>query len=131
AIASAAFVTGLIPLTMGMAHPTMGIGTDVAVQLGGPFLLLLFAAVDAVIFPVTSLFFMSWTNRFPLLWIVMIAAIAVGVVSSVCEVPIDPLATRMLVGFGAIGAIVLMLRKYDLLSTATAPFVAALISMSL
>ena len=130
AIASAAFVTGLIPLAMGMAHPTMGIGTDIVVQLGGPFLLLLFAAVDAVIFPVTSLFFMSWTNRFRLLWIGMIAAIAVGVVSSVCEVPIDPLATRMLFGFGAIGAIVLMLRKYDLLSTATALFGATLISMT-
>ena len=131
AIAAAAFVTGLIPLVLHMAHPSMGIGTQVAVQLGGPFLLLLFAAVDAVIFPITSLFFMSWTNRFRVLWIGMIAAIAVGVVSSVCEVPIDPLVTRMLFGFGAIGAIVLMLRKFDLLSTATALFGATLISFVL
>jgi hypothetical protein len=129
AIAAAAFVTGLIPLAMGMAHPSMGVGTDVAVQLGGPILLLLFAAVDAVIFPIISLFFISWTSRFRVLWIGMIAAIAVGVVSSVCEVPIDPFVTRMLFGFGAIGAIVLMLRKYDLLSTATALFGATLISM--
>ncbi|HEV7427695.1 MAG TPA: PP2C family protein-serine/threonine phosphatase [Thermoanaerobaculia bacterium] len=129
AIAAAAFLTGLIPLALGMAHPSMGVGTDVAVQLGGPILLLLFSAVDAVIFPITSLFFMSWTNRFRLLWIGMIAAIAVGVISSVCEVPIDPLVTRMLFGFGSIGAIVLMLRKYDLLSSATALFGATLISM--
>jgi hypothetical protein len=129
AIAAAAFVIGIIPLAMGIAHPSMGIGTEVAVQLGGPILLLFFAALDAVIFPITSLFFMSWTSRFRLLWIGMIAAIAVGVVSSVCEVPIDPLLPRMLFGFGAIGAIVLMLRKYDLLSTATALFGATLISM--
>jgi len=129
AIAAAAFLTGLIPLLLGIAHPSMGVGTEVAVQLGGPILLLLFAAIDAVIFPVTSLFFMSWTNRFRVLWIGMIAAIAVGVISSVCEVPIDPLVTRMLFGFGAIGAIVLMLRKYDLLSTATALFGGTLISM--
>jgi len=129
AIAAAAFLTGLIPLLVGIAHPSMGVGTEVAVQLGGPILLLLFAAIDAVIFPVTSLFFMSWTNRFRVLWIGMIAAIAVGVISSVCEVPIDPLVTRMLFGFGAIGAIVLMLRKYDLLSTATALFGGTLISM--
>jgi hypothetical protein len=129
AIAAAAFLTGLVPLLMGMAHPTMGVGTDVVVQLGGPILLFLFAALDAVIFPITSLFFMSWTNRFRLLWIGMIAAIAVGVVSSVCDVPIDPLLPHMLFGFGAITAIVLMLRKYDLLAAATALFGATLISM--
>jgi len=131
AIAAAAFVTGLIPIAMQMAHPSMGVGAEIEVQLGGPFLLLLFAALDAVIFPITSLFFMSWTNRFRLLWIGMIAAIAVGVVSSVCEVPIDPLLPRMLFGFGAIGAIVLMLRKYDLLSTSVALFGGTLISLAL
>ncbi|HEV7427663.1 MAG TPA: PP2C family protein-serine/threonine phosphatase [Thermoanaerobaculia bacterium] len=131
AIAAAALLTGLIPLALHMAYPSVGVGTDVAVQLGGPFLLLLFAAVEAVIFPITSLFFLSWTSRFRLLWIGMIAAIAVGVISSVCEVPIHPLGMRMLFGFGAIGAIVLMLRKFDLLSTATALFGATLISMVL
>jgi hypothetical protein len=131
AIAASALLVGLIPLATHMAHPSMGIGTEVAVRLGGPFLIVLFAAVDAVIFPITSLFFMSWTNRFRLLWIGMIAAIAVGVVSSVCEVPIDPLLTQLLFGFGGIGAIVLMLRKYDLLSTATALFGATLISLVL
>jgi len=130
AVAAASLLVGLIPLATHMAHPSMGIGTEVAVRLGGPFLVVIFAAVDAVIFPITSLFFMSWTNRFRLLWIGMIAAIAVGVVSSVCEVPIEPLMTQLLFGFGGIGAIVLMLRKYDLLSTATALFGATLISMT-
>jgi len=130
AVAAASLLIGLIPLATHMAHPSMGIGTEVAVRLGGPFLVVIFAAVDAVIFPITSLFFMSWTNRFRLLWIGMIAAIAVGVVSSVCEVPIEPVMTQLLFGFGGIGAIVLMLRKYDLLSTATALFGATLISMT-
>ncbi|MEA2342141.1 MAG: hypothetical protein QOF63_310, partial [Thermoanaerobaculia bacterium] len=55
AIAAAAFLTSLIPLLLGIAHPSMGVGTEVAVQLGGPILLFLFAAIDAVIFPITSL----------------------------------------------------------------------------
>jgi hypothetical protein len=131
AIAAAAFVTGVIPLALHLTHPSMGVGTEVAIRLGGPMLLILFAAVDAVIFPITSLFFLSWTNRFRLVWIGMIAAIAIGVVSSVGEVPIDPLLPKMLFGFGAIAAIVLMLRKYDLLSTATALFGGTLISMTL
>jgi hypothetical protein len=129
AIAAGAFVTGLIPLTLHLAHPTMGIGTEVAVRLGGPFLLVLFSALDAVIFPITSLFFLSWTNRHRLLWIGMIAAVAVGMVSSVCDVPTDPIVPRMLFGFGAIGLIVLMLRKYDLLSVSVAVFGGTLVSM--
>ncbi len=130
AIAAAAFVSGAIPLALHLAHPSMGVGTEVAVRLGGPALLVLFAALDAVIFPLTSLFFMSWTNRFRLLWIGMIAAIAIGVVSSVCDVPIDPLLPRMLFGFGAIASIVLMLRGFDLLSTAIALFGGTLLSMT-
>jgi hypothetical protein len=130
AIAAAAFLIGTIPLAFHLAHPSMGVGTEISVQLGGPMLLVLFAAMDAVIFPITSLFFMSWTNRFRLLWIGMLAAVAVGVVSSVCEVPIDPLLLRMLFGFGAIGSIVLMLRRFDLLSTSVALFGGTLISMT-
>jgi len=131
AIAAAAFVAGVIPLLLHMAHPSMGIGTEIGIRLGGPMLFILFAAVDAVIFPITSLFFLSWTNRFRLIGVGMIAAIAIGVVSSVGEVPIDPLLPKMLFGFGAIAAIVLMLRGYDLLSTATALFGGTLISMTL
>ena len=130
AIAGAAFLTGAIPLFLHLAHPSMGTGTEVMVRLGGPFLVVLFGACDAVIFPITSLFFMSWTNRYRMLWIGMIAAIAIGVVSSVCDVPIEPLLPRMLFGFGAIGAIVLMLRRHDLLATSVALFGGTIISMT-
>jgi Stage II sporulation protein E (SpoIIE) len=99
------------------------------VQLGGPVLLVLFAALDAVIFPITSLFFMSWANGRRLLPIGMLAAIAVGVICSVCDLPVDPLLPRMLFGFGGIGAIVLMLLRFDLLSTSIALFGGTLISM--
>lgn len=130
AIAAAAFVTGAIPLVLNLAHPSTGIGTATAVELGGPSLLILFGAQDAVIFPIISLFFMSWTNRHRVLWIGMIAAVALGVVSAVCEVPINPLLPRMLFGFGAIAAIVLMLRGFDLLSTSVALFGGTVISMT-
>jgi hypothetical protein len=130
AIAAAAFVTGVIPLVLNLAHPSTGIGTATAVELGGPSLLILFGAQDAVIFPIISLFFMSWTNRHRVLWIGMIAAVALGVVSAVCEVPINPLLPRMLFGFGAIASIVLMLRGFDLLSTSVALFGGTVISMT-
>jgi hypothetical protein len=130
AIAAAAFVTGVIPLVLNLAHPSTGMGTATAVELGGPSLLVLFGAQDAVIFPIISLFFMSWTNRHRVLWIGMIAAVAFGVVGAVCEVPINPLLPRMLFGFGAIASIVLMLRGFDLLSTSVALFGGTVISMT-
>lgn len=129
AIAAAAFATGAIPLALNLAHPSIGMGTEAMVRIGGPLLVILFAAVDAVIFPIISLFFLSWTNRRRLLWIGMIAAIVTGVVSSVCEVPIDPILPRMLFGFGAIASIVLMLRRFDLLSTSVALFGGSLLTM--
>jgi hypothetical protein len=131
AIAAAAFLTAVIPLAFNFAHPSLGNGTEIVLHLGGPILALLFAAVDAVIFPITSLFFLSWTNRYRLLWAGMITAIAIGVVSSVCDVPIEPMLPRMLFGFGAIGSIVLMLRGFDLLSTSVALFGGSLLAMLL
>lgn len=131
AIAAAAFAISVIPLALHLAHPTTGIGAAVALQFGGPILIVLFAALDAVIYPIISLFFMSWTNRFRVLWIGMIAAIAIGVISAVCDLPIDPLLPRMLFGFGAIGSIVLMLRGFDLLSTSVALFGGTMISLGM
>jgi hypothetical protein len=130
AIAAASFVAGVIPLLFHFAHPSMGVGTEVFVRLGGPLLLVLFGAFDAVIFPTISLFFMSWTNRHRVLWIGMIAAIAIGVISGVCNLPIDPILLEMLFGFGAIASIVLMLRGFDLLSTSVALFGGTLIAMA-
>ncbi len=129
AIAAASFVAGVIPLLLHNAHPSLGVGTEIFVRLGGPLLFILFAAFDAVIFPIISLFLMSWTNRHRVLWIGMIAAIAVGVISGVCNIPVDPLLPQMLFGFGAIAAIVLMMRGFDLLSTSVALFGGTLISM--
>src|SRR5260370_20147108 len=128
AIAASAFLTGAIALALGLAHPSMGTGTEIAVALDGPFLILCFAALDAVIFPIISLFFMSWTNRRRLVWLGMIAAMAIGVVCSVGDVTGDPLFPKMLFGFGGIGSVVLMLRRFDLLSTSIALFGGTLLS---
>ncbi len=128
AIAASTFLTGAIALALGLAHPSMGTGTEIAVALDGPFLILCFAALDAVIFPIISLFFMSWTNRRRLVWLGMIAAMAIGVVCSVCDVPVDPLLPKMLFGFGGIGSVVLMLRRFDLLSASIALFGGTLLS---
>ena len=129
AVAAAAYLTATIPLALHTAHASMGSGSEVVVRLGGPILCILFAALNAVVFPVTTLFLMSWTNRHRVLWVGMLAAIAIGMIFTVCEVPIEPLLPRMLFGFGSIGVIVLMLRKYDLFSTSVALFVSSLISV--
>src|SRR5260370_13256811 len=121
AIAASAFLTGAIALALGLAHASMGTGTEIAVALDGPFLILCFAALDAVIFPIISLFFMSWTNRRRLVWLGMIAAMAIGVVCSVCDVPVDPLLPKLLFRFGRFGLCLLLFSRFYFLSASLAP----------
>ncbi len=68
AVAAAAFVVGFIPLALKLAHLTTGIGADTELYLGGPALLLLFSAFDAVIYPILMLFLLAATHRRRVLW---------------------------------------------------------------
>jgi serine phosphatase RsbU (regulator of sigma subunit) len=131
AVAAAAFLSGLIPLVLRLAHPALGSGTEVEVVLGGPILVLLFAALDAVIYPVLALFVLASTHRrrrfFPL---GIMAIVILGMVGAVCDVPTEPFGVRFLFDFGGIAAVVAIFLGYDLLTTAIALFGGTLISMT-
>src|SRR5438067_7449518 len=77
AVAAAALVSGIIPVALQIAHVSGGLGTDAQLDLGGPPVVLLFSICDAIIFPVLALFLLSWTDRRRLLWIGILATIAV------------------------------------------------------
>jgi hypothetical protein len=130
AVAAAAFLGGLIPLLLGKAHPALGVGSEVEVILGGPVLLLLFAAIDAVIYPVLSLFVLASTHRRRILAIGVVTIILIGMVGAVCDVPTEPFGVRFLFDFGGIAAAVAIFLGYDLLTTAIALFGGTLISMT-
>ena len=130
AVAAAAILTGAIPLLLRSAHASMGTGTSAQVELGGPALVALFSAIDAIVYPVLALFLLAWTHRRRLLWIGVVAVMAVGMVGAVCQAPIDPFLQCLVFGFGGIGAIVAIFLGYDLLTSAVALFGGALIAMT-
>jgi serine phosphatase RsbU (regulator of sigma subunit) len=129
AVAGAAFIGSVIPLLLKTAHVTTGTGTDVEVGLGGPVAVVLFALLDAVIFPIISLFLLAWTHRLRVLPLGVIAAVAVGMIGAVCDVPTEPFLQRLLFDFGGIAAIVSIFLGFDLLTTAVALFGGTMISM--
>src|SRR5205085_387788 len=130
AVAAAALIAALIPLVLGIAHISEGTGTSAQVQLGGPFAVLLFATLDAIVYPILALFLLAWTHRRRVLWVGVIAVIAIGMVGAVCQAPIDPFLQCLLFGFGGIGVVVAIFLGYDLLTTAIALFGGSLIAMT-
>jgi hypothetical protein len=130
AVAAAAFASGSIALALKLAHVSLGIGTEVVVNLGGPLLLLLFSFLDAIVYPILALFLLAWSHRRRLLPVGIAAVIAVGMLGAVGDVPTDPFLPRMLFDFGAISAVVAIFLGYDLLTTAVALFGGTLISLA-
>lgn len=130
AVAGAAFLTGVVPLLFNLAHVGDGTGTTTLVQVGGPWCAALFSALDAIVYPVLALFLLAWTHRRRVLWIGVIAVLALGTVGAVCDPPINPFMMRMLFGVGGIAAIAGIFLGYDLLTAVVALFGGTLISMS-
>jgi hypothetical protein len=129
AVAAAAFISGMIPIALKMAHPTSGVGTDTELFLGGPSLVLMFSALDAVIYPVLMLFLLGWTHRRRATWLGVVAVIIVGMVGAVGDVPTDPFTVRLLFDFGGMAAIVAIFLGFDLLTSVVALFFGTLVSM--
>jgi hypothetical protein len=129
ALAAAAFLTAIIPLVLGTAHADVGIGTASIVALGGPMLVLIFSAVDAIWFPLVSLVLLAWSHRLRLLPAGIVAAIAVGMISGIFGMPIEPFLQRLIFGVGGIIATVVIFLAYDLLTTVVALFGGTLLSM--
>ena len=129
AVAAAAYVTGIVPVFLQIAHVSLGIGTDAVLDLGGPVLVLLFSIFDALVFPVLALFLLAWTHRHRLLLVGILATIAVGMIGAVVDVPTEPFVTRILFDFGGISAAIAVFLLYDLLATSVSIFVATVITM--
>ncbi|HSP33973.1 MAG TPA: PP2C family protein-serine/threonine phosphatase [Thermoanaerobaculia bacterium] len=123
AVAAAAFAVALIPVGLGTGHPTMGIGSELAVEYGGPSAAFFSAAEDAIIFPVVGiLFVLAFANRWRKLWLGVVVAVIFGVCMMICTPPINPFVQRLVFGFGAIVATVIVFLAYDILAAATALF---------
>jgi hypothetical protein len=130
AVAAIAFVTALIPLTLRLAHVAGGGGTAAQVELGGPLMVFLFAALDAIVYPILALFLLAWTHRRRVLPIGVVVVVLLGMVGAVCQAPIEPFLQCLLFGFGGIAAVIAIFLGYDLLTTVVALFGGALIAMT-
>ena len=100
------------------------------VELGGPLLVFLFAALDAIVYPILALFLLAWTHRRRVLPVGVVVVIVLGMVGAVCQTPIDPFVQCLLFGFGGIAAIIAIFLGYDLLTTVVALFGGSLITMT-
>ena len=63
AFAAAAFLSGAIGLAFHLVHVSLGIGSDMYLDLGGPAVTLLFSLLDALVYPVLALCFLAaWAS---------------------------------------------------------------------
>ena len=130
AIAACAFAVGVIPLLLHSAHPEGGPSLE-SLYLGGPVLVVTYAAADAIIYSVIAvLFFLAFAHRKRVLWVGVLAALILGAVGGACTLPIAPLLPRTLFGVGGIAAAVAVFLAYDLLATAVGLFLASLLMVA-
>jgi serine phosphatase RsbU (regulator of sigma subunit) len=132
AIASAALLVAVIPLTLGIAHPKLGGGSESILYLGGPSVPLLIAAIDSILFGVVAiLFVLAFAHRRRVLWLGILVAAILAAVASLCEAPMGPLSQRMLFGFGGGLAAVGVFLGFDLLAATTALFFGSILTAML
>lgn len=129
AIAAVVFLMSSVPLALKLTWPSIGIGSQIVLDLGGPLLLLLFCVLDAIVFSVTILFLLAWTHRKRVLPLGIIAVLIVGILGGGLT-PTDPSLYRMLFEFGGIGAAMIVFLAWDLLATAVAIFGGSVIALS-
>ncbi|MGZ8830741.1 MAG: PP2C family protein-serine/threonine phosphatase, partial [Thermoanaerobaculia bacterium] len=128
AIAAAAFLVALIPILLGASNTSLGGGSQLVLQLGGPSAVLFNSAIDAITFPVVGmLFIIALAYRRRALWIGVVMAIVFAAVTGVGDVPIEPYLQRVLFGFGAGAGAVAVFLGYDLLTAAVALFAGSLL----
>ena len=130
AVAAAAFLSGGIALALKIVHVSMGIGTGMIVDLGGPFVMFLFSLLDAIVYPVLALCLLAGWHRRRALVVGIVMTLIVGMMGAVGDVPTDPFVPRLLFDFGGISAVIAIFLGYDLLTTAVALFGGTLISLA-
>ncbi len=132
AIAASALGVAAIPLLLHIGWPAMSVGTQYVLYLGGPMMIVLGSAIDALLVPIGGLLgVLAFASRRRILWAGIIVSILLGLCASMCEPPIDPALQRFLFGFGGIGATVAIFLTTDLLTTVIAAFFGSMIVQSL
>jgi hypothetical protein len=128
AVAAGSLLVALIPLLLGKAYPSMGMGSALTVIFGGPLAALNYSAVQAISFSVIAVMFvLAAAHRRRVLPLGIIVALAFGAVAAVAEPPIEPYLQRLMFGFGATAVAIALFLGYDLLTTAIALFGGALL----
>jgi serine phosphatase RsbU (regulator of sigma subunit) len=127
-VAGAALLVAAIPVWLGYAHPIASSADEYILSLGGPLAVLLSAAMDSILIPVTVLLFvLAFFSRRRQLGLGIAVAAVLGVIAGAIEPPIAPDLVRYLFGFGGILACAAIFLAYDLLATATALFSATML----
>jgi len=128
AYAAAGLGVAAIPILLHIAWPDIGAGSQYVLFLGGPFTLLLCAALDALLFPIGALLgVLAFASRRHLLWAGVLVAIVLGVAGGMSEPPLEPALLRFAFGFGGAAAAVAIFMATDLLTTVTAVFFGAML----
>jgi len=128
-VAAAALATGAIAIAAGLAWPSHSGGTEDILFIGGPWYPLVRAIGDALCASIVAiLFLLAWSHRRRVLWIGIVAAIALTTLLTIAPAPLDPIGMRMLFGFGGIAAAVAVFLRFDLLSATLALFGGSLIT---
>src|SRR5581483_10173567 len=128
AIAAAALAVAAVPLFLHLAWPGMSTGANYVLYLGGPVMIVLGSAVDALLVPIGGLLgVLAFASRRRMLWAGVIVSILLGLCAAMCEPPIDPVLPRFLFGFGGIAAAIAIFLAFDLLTTVIAVFFGSMI----
>ncbi|HJT15800.1 MAG TPA: hypothetical protein VJ853_00355, partial [Thermoanaerobaculia bacterium] len=130
AVAAGAFAIGAIPLAFHLVHVSIGVGTDTQLDLGGPWLLILFCLIDAIVFPLIALFLLAWTHRRRVLPIGIVATLAMGIMGAVCDVPTDPFLHRVIFDIGGMAVAIAVFIAYDLLAMSISLFLGGMITLA-
>jgi hypothetical protein len=129
-VAAAALGIGAIPLLTGLGWPSQSGGTFDILFAGGPAYTLFRAATDALSVSIAGvLFLLAWTHRRRVLWIGVVVTIALATLVSTAPPPVDPMAMRLLFGFGGIAVAVAIFLASDLLTATAALFGGSLITL--
>ena len=130
AVAAAAFAAGAIGLAFHLVHVSLGIGSDMYLDLGGPAVAVLFSLLDAIVYPVLALCLLAGSHRRRALPVGIALVMIVGMIGAVCDVPTDPFLPRLLFDFGGIAAAIGIFLGCDLLTTSVALFGGTLLSLT-
>lgn len=123
AVAAASFAIGWIPMALGLAHPTLGDGSQMILFLGGPAAQMLNSGIEAVMTAVVAvLFVIAFAHRRNAIWAGVIAAAILITLAGVAAPPIGPYMWRLLFGFGGGLVAIAVFLRYDLLASAVALF---------